>query len=400
MSTSERSSHAPVAALRNAESALPPTAERPGRRLLFVDNLRVALTVLVVLHHLAVTYSGLPIWYYVESPPEGSWSAGLLPLFILFNQSFFMGLFFLISGYFVPPSYDRKGARAFLRDRLVRLGIPLLIFFLLLGPASNLALYRVEIVGKGVDLPYWLFYLLTLGPGPLWFLEVLLSFSALYVVWRHLRPSHGDGAARGDSRAFPGVGTIIAFTLGLAVASYVVRFWVPIGWYVPFVGLPTLSHVAQYAAMFVVGALAYRNNWLVRVPDRAGHMGIGAAILATVTLFPLALTDWEALTGGLTWQAFAYALWESIVCVGLSLGLLVFFRNHLGGQGALRRFLSAHAYTVFIIHAPIITALAFLLRGVQLDPLLKFALAALIGVPLCFALAGLVRRLPRAERVL
>jgi glucan biosynthesis protein C len=188
-----RLTHSTDAARCAPEGALPPTSTGSRPRLLFVDNLRVTLTVLVVLHHLAVTYSGLPLWYYVEPPPEDSWSAGLLSLFILINQSFFMGLFFLISGSFTPPSYGRKGARAFLLDRLARLGIPLLLFFVLLGPLSNLVLYRVEIVGKGVELPYWLFWLLTLGPGPLWFLEALLLFTVLYVAWRRLTTAPGEG---------------------------------------------------------------------------------------------------------------------------------------------------------------------------------------------------------------
>ena len=34
-----------------------------------------------------------------------------------------MGLLFLIAGYFVPDSFDRKGPAKFLRDRMVQLGI-------------------------------------------------------------------------------------------------------------------------------------------------------------------------------------------------------------------------------------------------------------------------------------
>lgn len=96
---------------------------RPGR-LLFVDDIRVFLTVLVVLHHLMVIYAGTGNWpYYTEGNPNdvvealGGW-------FCAVNQAYFMGLFLLISAYFVPGSYDRKGAGRFLKDRLVRLGIP------------------------------------------------------------------------------------------------------------------------------------------------------------------------------------------------------------------------------------------------------------------------------------
>jgi glucan biosynthesis protein C len=55
-------------------------------------------------------------------------------LFVL-NRSFFMNLFFMISGYLLPAAYDRKGAAAFLKDHFLRLGIPMLDFgwVLLLG---------------------------------------------------------------------------------------------------------------------------------------------------------------------------------------------------------------------------------------------------------------------------
>lgn len=43
-------------------------------------------------------------------------------------QAFSMGLFFLISGYFTPSSYERKGSGRFAKDRLLRLGIPILCY--------------------------------------------------------------------------------------------------------------------------------------------------------------------------------------------------------------------------------------------------------------------------------
>jgi membrane-bound acyltransferase YfiQ involved in biofilm formation len=100
------------------------------------------------------------------------------------------------------------------------------------------------------------------------------------------------------------------------------------------------------------------------------------------------------------WQALVYALWESLFCVGMCVGLLTLFRQRFNCQGAVGQFLSTHAYAVYIIHAPILVGLAFALRGVELDPLLKFALAAVIAVPLCFSAAYLVRQLPLVQRVL
>jgi hypothetical protein len=50
------------------------------------------------------------------------------------NQGYFMPLFFFVSGYFTPRSYARKGTREFVRDKLVRLGVPYLVYFFALQP--------------------------------------------------------------------------------------------------------------------------------------------------------------------------------------------------------------------------------------------------------------------------
>jgi peptidoglycan/LPS O-acetylase OafA/YrhL len=72
----------------------------------------------------------------------------------------------------------------------------------------------------------------------------------------------------------------------------------------------------------------------------------------------------------------------------------------LDRQGKLAKELSAGSYTVYIIHAPVLVFLTLAIRNITLYPLLKFALAVLIAVPLCFALASFVRRLPLARRIL
>jgi ABC-type Fe3+ transport system permease subunit len=107
-----------------------------------------------------------------------------------------------------------------------------------------------------------------------------------------------------------------------------------------------------------------------------------------------------ALAGGLQWTAFFYALWEAIFCVSISIGLLVFFRKYLDRQAAFGKFLSTHAYAVYIIHAPLIVGVAYLLQGLHVPQLLKFVIVALITTVLCFVTAYLVRKLPFANRVL
>lgn len=104
----------------------------------FIDRLRVALTALVVFHHAAITYGAVGGWYWAEVENHGdlSLSSKILTLFCAVNQAYFMGFFFLLAGYFTPPSYDKKGPRQFFTDRLIRLGVPLLIYAFFLHPVT------------------------------------------------------------------------------------------------------------------------------------------------------------------------------------------------------------------------------------------------------------------------
>ena len=93
---------------------------------------------------------------------------------VLFNalcQSFFMGLLFFLAGYFTPGAYDRKGPAGFLRDRLLRLGIPLLAFDFLLEPLTLYIRQDPEIAGRPIPELYldYLRHKEGIGAGPLWF---------------------------------------------------------------------------------------------------------------------------------------------------------------------------------------------------------------------------------------
>jgi glucans biosynthesis protein C len=380
------------------------TAASTTGRLLFVDNVRTFLTIVVVLHHLMITYAGTGAWYYIEGRQDTATTA-LGGWFNFVNQSYFMGLFFLISAYFVPGSYDRKGAARFLKERLIRLGIPLLVFSWVFAP---LLVYAVLTVLKGPQGPIWrlpqilLPYEAALGAGPLWFVETLLIFSVLYVLWRLVarrRPATQEPACD-----LPGPRAIVLFALLVAATTFLVRWLLQRAPNFRLLDL-LLPSLAQHAALFAVGLVAYRRNWLLRLPDATGRLWLRVAI-ALVLVFPIlavgsgALRDFGPLAGGWHWQTAAYALWESFLGVSLCIGLLYLFRRRWPGQGVLAKELSANAYAVYVVHTPVIMFVALAARGLQWHPLLKFVLAAAVSLPLCFALSHLLRKLPWAKRVL
>jgi peptidoglycan/LPS O-acetylase OafA/YrhL len=85
------------------------------RRDAGIDALRASLTLLVLFHHTAITYGGSGDWYYKEVRSGPELSSQLLSLFTAANQAFFIGLFFLLAGYFTPDAVERHGAAGYMR---------------------------------------------------------------------------------------------------------------------------------------------------------------------------------------------------------------------------------------------------------------------------------------------
>lgn len=409
--------------MTNKES-LQPTEESPvqaatGRtsRLFFIDHLRVALATLVVLHHVALVYgTSVQGFYYLEPPFN---SAGVIDalaylallVFVLFNQAWFMGAFFLLAGYFAPGSFDRKGTGSFLKDRLVRLGIPVILFYFVLNPISRIGWWLMPASLTGITTPltwqrYWQKYPEMIGLGPLWFVAMLLIFSFGYAAWRMLtRNRTASSMSESSLPSYLGIGI---FILAFALVGYLVRIVVPIGKSV--LEFPTLAYLPQYLSFFVLGTVASRHDWFRTLPRSMGVVGLVTAVVAGVLLFPLAFSGhlfsleltpaFDNAMGNGHWRSAVYALFDSIFAVGMVLGLITLFRHFFNGQGRFGRFLSQHGYAVYVIHIPIVVVVAFALGGIELEPLLKFGMAAVIMVPTCFAVAYVVRKIPLASRVL
>ncbi len=373
---------------------------RASARLAFIDNIRVFLTILVIAHHAGQAYG----------PTGGDWPifdaerARILGPFFSINAAFFMGLFFLISGYFLPGAYDRKGAGPFLKDRALRLGLPLLVF----GLAAFGPLTYLDYAGspEGAGRSFWsYFFRVYLGDwrvefAHLWFIAHLLVYAAGYAAWRRFaRP-----ADRRDARRLPipSPRAIALYTVALALVTFAVRVRFPVDRWVNLGIVPVeVAHLPQYLSLFIIGILAARGDWLRRLPTSTGltllALGLGAAALR----YAYALGGWGLLAaGGINRGSLIWSGWEAIICVGLCAGLLTLARERFNAQGAILRGLSANAYAAYVLHLWPVVGLQFALASVALPPFAKFALVTLVGVPLSLAVGALIRRLPRLGDIL
>lgn len=376
-------------------------------RKLYIDNLRTFLITLVMLLHIAVTYGPIGFWYYYER--TGLLSTYLLGFFVSFNQAFLLGLFLMISAYFIIPSYDRKGADLFIRDRFRRLGIPLLFYIIIIGPFL-IYIQKLFIEKEKVNFLYFYYNFIIkniiIEAGPLWFLQALLIFSLFYILLMELikKAQKKKGTFEKKGLDFPQNYKIILFIISLAIVTFLVRIRFPIE--TSIINLQ-LCFLPQYVSLFILGIFAHRNNWFEKITYKKAIFWLSVLIFTTL-LWPILLffsgtfkeADITLIAGGFRWQAFLYALWEAITAISSSISIIYFFKKRLNRQNNLFGSLYKSAYTVFIIHPLIIVPLSYSIKGLEIHPLIKFSIVAAVSIPLSFIIGNIIRKMPFFKRIL
>lgn len=358
-------------------------------RLVFLDVLRVLIISMVIVHHAAQAYGPTGGFWPVTDAATSNW---FRPFYTV-NAAVGLGLLFLVAGFLLPGSYERKGRERFLKERWARIGVPLVFFVLLVNiPLAYLASGRpdpAEFIRSLYGGAWQGAYL------HLWFLGHLLLYSALYVAWA------GRAGLRRRVRSLPppSHGAILAFAAGLILVTWIVRWWFPVDdWVALFFVLPAEpANLAQYVSLFVLGILACRNDWFQRIPRRVGLVwlvvGVGAA--AAVYSFQ-AFGLWEVLTaiGGFDWRSLVRVSLEILICAGLSVGLVVAFREMFHQP---RQFIAAMAtasYAAYILHAFIVVGLQAAILQLVWPPGAKFAVVAVLGLFLSFGIGYVSRFVP------
>ncbi|MGZ8704273.1 MAG: acyltransferase family protein [Aeromicrobium sp.] len=380
-----------------------PTVEgRASNRQLYVDNLKVVLITAIIAIHAVLGYSTIEVWSYTEVREVTLSPVTEVVLFAATGPfAFFMiALLFLVAGLLTRPSLERKGPAGFVRDRLLRLGLPFMVYVLLVQPSLMYALLHPLGAAPG---SYWHQYLGEEGKldtGPLWFVGVLLIFSLGYAGWAGLR-RHRPGRRGLDEIRVRHLWLLAA---AVAPASFLVRLVYPAGGESGFTDLNLWEWPACFAA-FALGITASRHGWLAAVPDHLRRACRTTTLLAVVAmagfvLFADALGVFDDLTGGRHWPALVFAAIESVLVVFGPVWLLGVAQRHLNRQFRGGPVLGRTAYGAFMVQTLILIGLAVALRPVPVPAELKALVVASGGVAGSFALAWLlIRHVPGMARI-
>lgn len=366
------------------------------KRLVFIDALRVAAIVFVIIHHAAQAYGPTGGFWPVHDRAQSDWFTP----FYTANAAFGMGLMFLLAGYFVPLSYDRKGARRFLRGRWLRIGIPLASLVLLLH-------LPVVYMLAGMPAPLQFFEgLYERGWQPiylhLWFVAHLLLYCFAYTALRQISGLFEVAPKKVPLASHAG---IASFIVALALIAWLVRIWYPVDKWVPFLWIMPAepAHLPQYVAFFAAGVIAYRGDWFRRMPMAAGLIWFAVGGIASGGIYvAYAFGWWSELMaiGGSGLPSLIRSSWEAVVAVGLSVGLIIAFRELFDRSNRLLERMAAASFGAYILHPAIVVALQAVMTDVLLVAFAKFIVVSLLGTIAAFAVAHVAGRVPGIRAVL
>ena len=383
----------------------------PSASSLALSNLR-AITILIVIgFHSMLAYL---VWVPVtvtdfSSPPWGWRSFPIIDshrffgfdLFCAWQDVYLMALFFFLSGLFVAPSLKRKQGWAFLRDRLIRLGLPFAFGTLVLIPLAIYPAYLVTAADPSfaaywdawLALPFW-------TNGPLWFLWQLLALNILVAGLHGLAPHAIETLGRWSAAAASRFGRYFVSLLALSALAYVplALAFTPWAWSDTGFLAVQLCRPLLYAVYFFAGVgagaagiergLLSADGILVRHWPRWLAAALGALLL------------WMGLTG-LTMNGPAPLALRAaadlsfvVACATGCFFLIAVSLRFAAKQSRLLDGLSGNAYGLYLVHYNFVVWLQYALLGAALFAVVKAAIvfALALGASALTILA--VRRIP------
>jgi glucan biosynthesis protein C len=326
--------------------------QSPNRppRLHFLDNVKTFLTAIVVSFHVNCAFGGCGHhWFLVV----GEYSCGFhtfTKVVALINQAYFMPLFFFISAYFTPASYDRKGRTAFLRDKARRLWIPAIVTSFTIVPAS-LMIGMVSMGASPIYVPF---------PGHCWFLFWLLALNYAYCT---IRKGDSDTA----TTAAPRLGELLSpfptsfrrylyggLVCGLATFANCAIFGDV------FYAMPVeVGSLPSDLLLFCVGVVAMRNQWLSWPIEEQMDISVwyllGGILLEVAGMLGILALLFSISSEGVIVQVLFFVV-AGFFCLDMSLAVLQLFQRHLNLQTNISRCLAESAYTVYLIHPLVIAS--------------------------------------------
>ncbi|HET7188272.1 MAG TPA: acyltransferase, partial [Gemmatimonadaceae bacterium] len=252
------------------------------RRLLYVDSMRVYGVLLVLVIHVAEVFNPWDEWHISNAQ-----RSGIVGEVVVLMAPWIMPLMMLLAGVSTWYSLRRRGNGHYLRERTVRVFLPLVVGTLLLVPPQVYLERRMRGQFAGSFVEFYPHFFVGVYPTGnlswhhLWFLAHLYGYSILALpLFRYLQHARGSRALRTAARVSAGPAGLLWLALPLVVERSLL--W----------GLFPERHVltsdwSNHALLFVAyvyGFVLAGTPWLGTVIDAQWSRALVAATIGSVAI--------------------------------------------------------------------------------------------------------------------
>jgi fucose 4-O-acetylase-like acetyltransferase len=365
-------------------------ALRVDQREQWVDTLRVVLISGVIVVHTATAYvTDFAGYYYDDERVTNSAVSIAFALPALMGGIFGLGPLFVVAGWFSVRSMERRGTAGFVGSRLLRLGVPLVVFLLVVNPLADYLGNLWDERGTFLD------YLAVTEFSIMWFVVALLVCSLGYAALRSVRPLDGP-------RPRPGGRALVVAAAVIAVGSLAV--WQRTTLLDEHLLNVRVSAWTQAAVLFALGVMAGEAGWDGRLPRHVEHrLGQVTAVGVGLTLVLVAYTgardQLDMALGGVNWASVSFAVLYGVVSIAFTMWCLAWLRRRWPTHGPLMTKAGRGSYATYLLHPVVLVSVMLAFRAVPLGAELKFVVVSVVAVPVCFAVGYAVTRLPGVGRV-
>jgi hypothetical protein len=373
-----------------------------NKRVLFFDQIRALMIALVIAIHvvpLAFTSGWIGVRIPTTGPPDAFFGiAG--GFFAYFCNTFFMCMLFLISGYFVPRSVHKKGIARYLKDRLLRIGVPFLVGLLLINNASVL-LGRLSPSSPLAELSWNTLPLNSIGA--LWFLVVLFVFDLLYCTWVSLR---GNRFTVDNSVSTPQMRSWIISAVVLGILEVVMLNQKDLWGALSRSQLNGLGaqgmHIFTYAFLFFLGCKASFHQWLERLDSHlvVRWFRFSLALALSFLAIALVLTFNGSMSSEYGKLVLLGALLNPFIGWGIIAYLLLWFQHNEHRCGQWLATAGVDSFGAYVIHSLVLVIVLTTIGFIGLNHWLVALATSALGISISFGISHQLRRIPFVARVI
>jgi surface polysaccharide O-acyltransferase-like enzyme len=399
---------------QTTSAARPGSLSRSGAAL---DNLRAFVIVIVLAFHSVLAYVD-----WASAATAGfdaapyNWRAFPIvdrhrffgfDLFCAWQDIYLMSLMFFLSGLFVWPSLRRKQDWPFLRDRVLRLGMPYVFGIVVLMPLACYPAYRVRAADSSV-VAYWHSLLaLPFWPnGPLWFLWQLLALNVAAVGLHRIAPNAFRPLGRWSVMAKSRLGPYFLALLAASAIAYVplALAFTPWAWSNSGILAVQFSRPLLYAVYFFAGIGAGMEGIDRGVVAADGALARRWGLWLAAALSSLAL--WMGLTsltlGGGASIGIKFAADLSFVpaCAAGAFFLIAVSLRFAVKNSRILGSLAVNAYGLYLVHYVFVVWLQFALLGVPLFAVIKGPIVFAATLLLSWITTVAIQRIPFGARLI